>query len=124
MFYIADLHIHSHYAKATNLTLNLETLYQWAQVKGIHVLGTGDFTHPAWLKELKEKLAPQENGLFKLKNPSVTNALPGISTTNTEVHFCLSAEISCEYNDNGKPRKIHHLVYAPDFETAEKINRR
>ena len=58
MFYIADLHIHSHYAQATSKNLNLETLYQWAKVKGIHVIGTGDFTHPAWMNELQEKLVP------------------------------------------------------------------
>ena len=122
MLYTADLHTHSHYAKATSPNLCLETMYQWAQVKDINVVGTGDFTHPAWLQELKEKLVSCGNGLFKLKHPPVEPALPGIRTTHTDVHFCLSTEISCEYVCNNKPRKIHHLVYVPDFDTADTFN--
>ena len=69
MFYIADLHLHSHYSRATSKELNLESLFQWARIKGIHVVGTGDFTHPLWFKEIKEKLEPDGTGLFRLKNP-------------------------------------------------------
>ena len=69
MSFLADLHIHSRYAYATSKNLNLETLYQWAQIKGISVIGTGDFTHPAWVSELREKLVEDGNGLFRLKNP-------------------------------------------------------
>ena len=69
MYYTADLHIHSHYAEATSPNLNLETLYQWAKIKGVNVIGTGDFTHPAWMAELKEKLRPDGNGFFILKHP-------------------------------------------------------
>lgn len=124
MKYIADLHTHSHYAQATSPTLNLETMYQWAQVKGINILGTGDFTHPAWIKELKEKLVPDGNGFFKLKQPPAAPPMPGMKLSNTDVRFCLSTEISSVYSYNGKTRKNHNLVYAPDFETAERINKR
>src|SRR5690349_3262610 len=98
MFYIADLHTHSHYAQATSKSLNLESMYQWAQVKGIHLLGTGDFTHPAWFKELQEKLIPDGNGFFTLNQIPVTAALPGIQPQHTDTRFCLSTEISCVYS--------------------------
>jgi uncharacterized protein (TIGR00375 family) len=124
MFYIADLHIHSHYARATSKNLNLETLYQWARVKGIHVIGTGDCTHPAWLNELKEKLVPDGSGFFRLKNPPVEPALPGIKVQDLDVRFCLCTEISCVYRYDGRIRKNHHLVYVPDFETADRLNQR
>ncbi|HBC59327.1 TPA: DNA helicase UvrD, partial [Candidatus Azambacteria bacterium] len=67
MQFIADFHIHSKYSRATSKEMNLESLDKWAKIKGIDVLGTGDFTHPAWFKELKEKLEPAEAGLYKLK---------------------------------------------------------
>lgn len=124
MFYIADLHIHSHYAQATSKNLNLETLYQWARVKGIHVIGTGDFTHPAWIQELQEKLLPDGAGFFRLKNPPKEPALQGLKVEDIDVRFCLSTEISCVYRHDGKLRKNHHLVYVPDFETALRLNQR
>lgn len=124
MFYIADLHVHSHYSRATSKNLNLETLYQWARVKGIHVVGTGDFTHPKWFQEMKEKLEPDGNGLFRLKNPPVEPALPGIKVQDTDVRFCLSSEISSIYKHGDKVRKNHNLVYAPDFDTVARINAR
>lgn len=122
MPYIADLHVHSHYASATSKFLNLETLYQWAQVKGIGVIGTGDFTHPAWFSELREKLVPEGNGLFRLKHPPKEPPLPGMKAKQTDTRFCLSTEICCDYIYAGKLRRNHHLIYAPDFETAGKIN--
>ena len=95
MPFIADLHIHSYYSRATSKQLNLEHLNKWAQLKGLQVVATGDFTHPRWLNELQEKLEPAEEGLFKLKNefakltqPEVLKACEG------EVRFILSAEIS------------------------------
>lgn len=120
MHFTADLHIHSHYAKATSKYLTLESLYQWAKIKGIDVIGTGDFTHPAWFAELKDKLLPDQNGFFTLKNPP--KDFFGVKTSGDEVRFCLSSEINCEAFHMGKLRRIHNLVYAPDFETAEKIN--
>ena len=124
MFYIADLHVHSHYARATSKNLNLESLYQWARVKGIHLVGTGDCTHPAWLRELKEKLTPEGNGFFRLKEPPAEPALPGMKVQDTAVRFCICTEISCEYLFDGKWRKNHHLVYLPDFEAADRLVQR
>lgn len=119
MYYTADLHIHSRYAKATSKYLNLETLYQRAKIKGVNIIGTGDFTHPVWFKELKEKLHPEGNGFFVLKDPP--KDFTHIKTCGTEVRFCLTTEINCEAWHKGKLRRIHNLVYAPDFETAKKI---
>ncbi|MBI4648189.1 MAG: UvrD-helicase domain-containing protein [Bacteroidia bacterium] len=99
-------------------------MYHWANIKGINVVGTGDFTHPLWLNELKEKLEPDGTGFFKLKNPPKKPPFPGISYKESEIRFCLSAEISLIYKHNGKVRKVHNLIFAPDFETVTKINAR
>jgi len=118
MYYIADLHVHSSYSRATSKTLNLETLYQWAAIKGIHVVGTGDFTHPRWFQELQEKLIPDGNGFYKLKNPP-----PALMRSQAiDTHFCLSTEVSCIYKEGNRLYKNHNLLYAPDFETVAKIN--
>lgn len=124
MHFLSDLHIHSRYSRATSKNLDLESLYQWAQIKGLHVIGTGDFTHPEWIKELQEKLEPDGTGLFRLKNPPKTPGLPGMRTNDIDVRFCLSTEISSIYKYNEKVRKNHNLVYAPDIETAKRINAR
>lgn len=107
---IADFHIHSKYSRATSPKMDIECLDEVAKQKGINVLGTGDFTHPAWLDILKQKLIPQEQGLFKMKNG------------NTNTRFVLTGEISCIYSKLGKVRKLHMLLFAPNFETVEKIN--
>lgn len=123
MYYTADLHIHSHYAKATSKFLDLDTLYQWARIKGVNVIGTGDFTHPAWFSELKERLQPLNNGFFRLKNPP--EELPdNIKTSDEEILFCLTTEINCETIYNGKIKRIHNLIYAPDFDTVQWISKR
>ncbi|NIQ38517.1 MAG: UvrD-helicase domain-containing protein [Proteobacteria bacterium] len=122
--FIADLHIHSHLSRATARNLNLEHLNLWAQLKGIQVLGTGDFTHPQWFSELREKLESAEPGLFKL-GPEFANEMePQVfGSCQRPVRFMLSAEISCIYKKNGKTRKNHNVVFVPDFESAEKLNR-
>ncbi len=118
MHYIADLHTHSHYAYATSNNLNLETLYQWAHIKGIQVLGTGDFTHPAWFQELQDKLVPDGTGFYQLKNPpSLTH-----KSLSAEVRYCLSTEVCTIHTDAGKVRKNHSLLYAPDLATVAKLN--
>lgn len=122
MLYTADLHIHSHYSRATSKDLNLESLYQWARIKGINVVGTGDFTHPLWFKELREKLEPDGNGLFRLKNPPKDPGLAGVKVHDIDVRFCLTTEISSIYKYGDKVRKNHNLVYAPDFDTVARIN--
>jgi len=110
MQFFADFHLHSKYSRATSPQMDLENLDKWAKIKGIKVLGTTDFTHPIWFKELKEKLEPAEPGLFKLKN------------SDSETRFILTTEISCIYSKKGRVRKIHIIVFAPDFKTVEKIN--
>jgi uncharacterized protein (TIGR00375 family) len=124
MFYIADLHVHSHFSRATSKELNLESLYQWARIKGINVVGTGDFTHPQWFKEIREKLEPDGNGFFRLKNPPRDPALPGTKVQDIDVRFCLSTEISSIYKHGDRVRKNHNMVYAPDFDTVARINAR
>ncbi|MBU3895746.1 endonuclease Q family protein [Patescibacteria group bacterium] len=106
MKFVADFHIHSKYSRATSSTMDVESLSKWAKVKGVKVLGTGDFTHPQWLKELKEKLRPAEPGLFKFN----------------DTRFILTSEISCIYSKKQKVRKIHIIVFAPSFEVVDKIN--
>jgi len=117
MKFIADFHIHSKYSRATSSQMDLEHLDKAAKIKGIKVLGTGDFTHPEWFNNLKEKLEPAEPGLFTLKTPQSTR--PGVVD---ETRFILTAEISCIYSKGGRVRKIHILIFAPNFEIVEKIN--
>ena len=112
MRYIGDFHIHSHYSRATSKDMNIEELDKWARIKGIDVLGTGDFTHPKWFRELQEKLEPAEEGLYRLKG--------SISAT----RFLLTVEVSSIYSQGGKVRRIHNIVFAPSFEAAAKINRK
>ena len=106
---IADLHIHSKYARACSKDLNPENLGLWADKKGITVLGTGDFTHPQWRAELREALVESEPGLYKLKSGA------------SMARFMLSAELASIYKQGDKVRRVHNLVYAPNFEAAEKF---
>ncbi|PIR72199.1 MAG: DNA helicase UvrD [Candidatus Nealsonbacteria bacterium CG10_big_fil_rev_8_21_14_0_10_36_24] len=114
MKFIADFHIHSKYSRATSKDMDIEHLDKWARIKGIKVLGTGDFTHSEWLKNLKEKLEPAEPGLYRLKNDGA----------NSETRFILTVEISCIYSKNNRVRKIHIVVFSPSFKTCEEINTR
>jgi uncharacterized protein (TIGR00375 family) len=120
MRFVADLHIHSKYSRATSKEMSPESIWKWAQLKGITVIGTGDFTHPQWLKELHEKLLPAGNGLFTLKSELHGDGIP--ESCKADVFFMLSAEISCIYSKNGKTRKIHSVIFVPDFSDAAKIN--
>jgi len=97
-----------------------EILWKWAQLKGISVIGTGDFTHPLWFKELQEKLEPCGNGLFRLKEEFMIDGVP--ESCRSDVFFLLSAEISCIYSKNGRTRKIHIVVFVPDFKDASMLN--
>jgi len=119
MSFIADFHIHSSYSRATSKSLCFETLYQWASLKGVSLIGTGDFTHPAWLAEIKEKLIPDGKGLFKLKDeniPSLNIKLPCEDLT--PIRFMLTCEISNIYKYKEKTRKVHNLICMPDFDSA------
>ncbi len=120
MKFIADFHVHSRFSRATAKNLDLENLYIAAQLKGITVLGTGDFTHPGWLAEIKEKLVPAEPGMFKLKkdfSKRCDNNVP--ESCRREVRFMLVSEISNIYKKNNKTRKNHNLVFLSDFNQAD-----
>jgi uncharacterized protein (TIGR00375 family) len=97
-----------------------ESLWKWAQLKGINVVATGDFTHPHWYEEIKEKLYTEGTNLFKLKDNYKTNAIPALCSG--EVCFLLTTEVSCIYKKNGKVRKVHCLIFAPDLAAVSKIN--
>jgi len=125
MRFIADFHIHSHFSIATSKQLIPEYLDYWARLKGITVVGSGDFTHPGWVKELQEKLEPAEEGLFKLKSEfKKTNNLQTPFLPEQEVRFMLTAEISNIYKKDDRVRKVHNVIFAPDFETVEKIRQK
>lgn len=120
--YIADLHIHSRYSRATSRDLTPEQLDFQARKKGIRLLGTGDFTHPAWREELKEKLIPAEDGLYRLREDCVLSPEAGAEEERTR--FVVSGEISSIYKQDGKVRKVHSLILLPGLEEAEKLSAR
>lgn len=103
---IADLHVHSHYSRATSPQTDLPNLARWAKIKGIDIVGTGDFTHPQWFAELKKNLVPEGNGLY----------------TYAGARFMLTVEISAIWSQAGKVRRVHLLVFAPSLEVAARIN--
>jgi PHP family Zn ribbon phosphoesterase len=105
----ADLHIHSRFSRACSKDLNVVNLVKWARVKGLNLLGTGDFTHEVWLKELKETLK-EDSGLFWYED------------SEGKFPFILTSEISLVYSQNGKGRRVHLVYLAPSFESVEKIN--
>jgi len=122
MKFYADLHIHSHYSRATSKNLNLEELSLWAQLKGLQVVSTGDCIHPGWLNELKEKLEPAEEGLFKLKDEYDHLAKEQVpSASEGKVRFILTTEISNIYKRFDIVRKVHSVLFFPTFEAAERV---
>jgi len=110
---VADFHIHSRFSRATAHDITVANLNQWMKKKGVTVLGTGDFTHPQWFRELKENLEPAEPGLYRLRND--------LDEKNVS-RFILTTELSCIYSQGGKTRRIHHVILAPSFEVVQKIN--
>jgi uncharacterized protein (TIGR00375 family) len=108
---IMDAHIHSHFSRATSSQMNINDLALWAKYKGIDILGTGDFTHPFWFNELKNKFQEDGSGLLKLKDKEEYS-----------LSFLLSTEISCIYSEGGKGRRIHLVIFAPSFGDVTKIN--
>lgn len=119
---IADLHIHSRYSRATSKDGTPEILELWARKKGITLLGTGDFTHPAWREELKEKLIPAEDGVYKLKNEYSLEEIRKYGER--QPRFVVSGEISSIYKKNGKVRKVHNVILLPGLEEAEKLSQK
>ncbi|WP_433530541.1 UvrD-helicase domain-containing protein [Micromonospora sp. CA-263727] len=126
--FVADLHIHSKYSRACSRDLTLPNLGWWAKRKGIAVLGTGDFTHPAWYDHLRETLHPAEPGLYRLAPEAerdIARRLPPRLSSAAEsdpVRFMLSVEISTIYKRDDRTRKVHHLIYLPDLDAVARFN--
>ena len=119
---IADLHIHSRFSMATSKEGTPENLDSWARKKGISLIGTGDFTHPVWREELKERLVSEGNGLYRLRDAYVkeeSRKFPGEGT-----RFVVSGEISSIYKKNGKTRKVHNVILLPGLEAADAMAQR
>ena len=119
---IADLHIHSRFSMATSKECTPENLDFWARKKGISLIGTGDFTHPVWREELKERLVSEGNGLYRLRDAYVkeeSRKFPGEGT-----RFVVSGEISSIYKKNGKTRKVHNVILLPSLEAADAMAQR
>ena len=107
---IADLHIHSRYSRACSKDLTLPNIAVWCAKKGIGLVGTGDFTHPAWFAGMQKELQPHDSGFYTIKK--------------SEIYFVPTAEISCIYKRGGKVRRVHIIVVAPTLEVVKKINTR
>jgi DNA helicase-2/ATP-dependent DNA helicase PcrA len=124
MRFYADLHIHSKYSRATSGDLDFHHLALWAKKKGVTVVGTGDFTHPAWMAAIREELVPAEPGLFRLRDDleaAVVAELGPCAAAVAPVRFLLEVEISTIYKQGDKVRKVHHLLYAPDLASADRM---
>ncbi|HKZ50113.1 MAG TPA: DNA helicase UvrD, partial [Candidatus Nanoarchaeia archaeon] len=102
----ADFHVHSRFARGCSKNINLLNISTWSKVKGLNLIGTGDFTHPEWLAEIKGQLKPAAYGIFTFNN----------------INFILTTEVSNIYEQDGKVRKVHHIVLAPSFEAVDQIN--
>ncbi len=123
MGFFADFHIHSRYSRGTSPALDLPELARWAGIKGIRVVGSGDFTHPLWFQNIKASLNETAPGLYSLeKNRPSPKGTPPCNQGRQRVLFILSAEISLIYKKNGRVRKVHLLILAPELKAAEKIN--
>lgn len=126
MEHVVDLHIHSRHSRATSKNCDLEGLYYWGKLKGIHIIGTGDFTHPQWFEELRDKLVPAEPGLFKLKPElaePIDASLPP-SVRDQPIRFVPTVEIATIYKKGDRVRKLHQLVVMPSFEGVSELNAR
>ena len=119
--YIADLHIHSRYSRATSRDCTPEQLDLWASRKGIGLVGTGDFTHPAWREELAEKLEPAGDGTYVLKEEY---RIKDQTAGNVPPRFVMTGEISSIYKKEGRVRKVHSLILLPGLEEAAKLSRK
>jgi uncharacterized protein (TIGR00375 family) len=110
---IADLHIHGKYSRATSEQMSIPEIARYAKIKGLNLVGTGDFTHPQWLSEIKETLVPdQDSSLFKL------------ATADSPVRFMLTTEVCTIFYYKGELKKVHHVMFTPTLETASQINER
>lgn len=105
--FVADFHVHSKYSRATSRDMDIDHISAWAKLKGINLMGTGDFTHPDWLEGLKGKLEKVEYGIYKHEN----------------IFYMLTSEVSNIYFKAGRVRKIHNIIFAPSFEATDEINK-
>jgi len=123
MIFLADFHIHSKYSYATSKTMDLQALATWGQLKGLTVMGTGDFTHPVWRKELHNQLVEAEQGLYSLQ-PKLQAIVDQdvYQSCRAPQRFLLTAEIATVFRRNGKCYKTHSIIFAPSLEIAEKIS--
>lgn len=112
MEFITDLHLHSKYSRAVSRDMNLYNMALWGTKKGLDILTTGDWTHPLWLREIKQDLTEDTPGIFKFKDDR-----------QFKTRFILTVEISSIYSQGGKVRRIHNLVFSPSIETAEKVQK-
>ena len=117
--YIADLHIHSKYSRATSKDGDIPHLDLWARRKGIGLVGTGDFTHPKWREELEETLEPAEEGFYRIR---ADKKLRDVCDFSVSPRFVLSGEISCIYKQDGKVRKVHNVILLPSLDAAERLS--
>jgi uncharacterized protein (TIGR00375 family) len=121
MRYLADLHTHSHFSLATSKIATLAHFAAWASAKGLSLVGTGDFTHPGWRRELRHLLLPAETGFFQLAGPPPVAALPGLQLPSAPVRFLLTGEVSCIFPHQGRTRKVHCLLFAPELDAVERF---
>lgn len=112
---VADLHVHSKYSRAVSQQMVLPVMAEYAKIKGIKLLSTGDITHPLWFKEISSQLEESSDGIYKLKDELINDK-------NKDIQFILSTEISSIYKQGDKVRRIHNLIFAPKLETVSKIN--
>lgn len=110
MEFVADFHLHSKYSRAVSQQMILPVMAEWASKKGLDIITASDFTHPLWFREIKNQLVEENEGLYKLKN------------SKKKTLFILSTEIASIYKQGDRLRRIHNLIFSPNFETAEKIN--
>jgi uncharacterized protein (TIGR00375 family) len=121
--FIADLHIHSKYSRACSKKLDLPNINAWCQLKGIDLVSTGDFTYPAWFKDIHAQLDETDTGIYELKKEFVDKHEINIpESCKRPVHFILTTEVSLIYKKNDRVRKVHLVILAPNIETVAKIN--
>ncbi|MCL5019408.1 MAG: endonuclease Q family protein [Patescibacteria group bacterium] len=124
MRFVADLHFHSKYSRAVSQDMVLPVVAEYAKKKGLDILTTADWTHPLWFREIRNQLEEYSDGVYKLKSqisrPKADQPLA--ENVQKETLFMLTTEISCIYSQGGKTRRVHNLVFSPDFETCEKVN--
>jgi uncharacterized protein (TIGR00375 family) len=109
---IADLHLHGRYSRATSQRMSIEEIARFARIKGLNLVGAGDFTHPKWLREIRETLAPEQNtGLYRV-----------VSNPNSPVHFMLTTEVSTIFDFENESKKVHHVILTPSTEVVVQIN--